>query len=176
MYYTNSMKITLKNAEIATEALDILCDRLITGFACDSHYRRNASLQMRDYLDIEGNTIVLPEDFGCYLPEDAENVIPELMQDLATHLSTEAFAFETCSASDSEASWVDGSYADGELKIATTYLPSGDCYLYCPECGELIATMDEYEEGKAYICAKCGEEIDLSDWAPVITEKTFKII
>ena len=34
----------------------------------------------------------------------------------------------------------------------------------------------QYEEGKTYICPECGEEIDLSDWAPVTTEKTFQII
>jgi hypothetical protein len=31
----------------------------------------------------------------------------------------------------------------------------------------------EYKEG---VCPECGEEIDLSNWLPVITEKTFQII
>ena len=172
----NTVKITLKNPESATKALEILRNRLSKGFEIDKIYRRNPSQRMREALEVNENTIVLPEDFGCYTPDDSMSVIPELMKDLAAHLSGEDFSFDCCNTSDYDESWVKGSYAEGELKIATTYLPSGDCYLYCPECDELIVTLDEYDEGKTYPCPECGEEIDLSDWAPITTEKTFKII
>lgn len=176
MYYENSLKITLKNKKTAAAALEIMKTRLTAGFDCDKTYRRTPSMLMHDDLELVGNTIVLPEDFGCYLPEDAEKVIPELMKDLAAHLSTESFVCESCNTSDDDEGWIDVSYADGELKVKTTYFPSGYSDLYCHECDELIATMEEYEEGKTYICPECGEEIDLSDWAPVTTEKTFQII
>ena len=176
MYYTNSMKVTLKNTEAATKALEVLRTRLIAGFDCDKGYARIPSMMMLANLEVADNTIVLPEDFGCYTPNDSMSVIPELMKDLAAHLSGEDFSFYCCNTSDYDESWVKGSYAEGELNVATTYLPSGDCYLYCPECDELITTLDEYEEGKTYTCPECGEEIDLSDWAPITTEKTYKII
>lgn len=182
MYYTNSVKVTLKNAEIATKALEILRTRLIAGFDCDKGYARIPSMKMLANLDAEDNIIDLPEDFGCYLPDDAANVISELMQELAAHLSGEAFTFDTCNNSDYDESWVDGSYANGELKIKTTYLPSGFGDLYCQECEEVIATMSDDAEGNLFVeykegaCPECGEEIDLSNWLPVITEKTFKII
>lgn len=170
------MKVTLKNKKVAAAALEIMKTRLIAGFDCDKGYKRVPSMLMHEALEAAGNTIVLADDFGCYTPEDAEKVIPELMQYLATHLTAEAFTFEACNSSDDDEGWVEGCCENGELKVKTTYFPSGYCNLYCQECDKLIATMSEYEDGKTYICPECGEEIDLSDWAPVTTEKTFQII
>ena len=176
MYYENSLKITLKNKKTAAAALEIMKTRLIAGFDCDKGYKRVPSMLMYDALEVKKNTIVLADDFGCYTPEDAEKVIPELMQDLAARLSTEAFTFDACNSSDYDEGWIEGCCENGELKIKTTYFPSGYGNLYCQECDSLIAAMDDYEEVKTYICPECGEEIDLSDWLPVITEKTFQII
>lgn len=176
MNWTNEMTVTLKDNATAIKALDILCDRLSAGFEYDTNYRRNPSMQMHDHLDVIDNIIVLPEGFGSYLPEDAAMVILELMRDLAEHLSTETFAFDTCNNSDYDEGWVDGNYANGVLTVKTTYFPSGYSDLYCEECGELIATMDEYEEGKIYICPECEEEIDLSAWLPIVAENTIEII
>ena len=181
MYYTNSMKITMKNEIIATDALKIIKTRLIAGFECDEHCTRNPSMMMHDALEIVGNTIVLPEEFGCYIPEEAETVISELVQDLAARLSTETFTFNVCNTSDYDESWINGSYANGELKIKSTYLPSGFGDYYCPECDEIIATMLDDAEGNLLVeytdgvCPECGEEVDLSEWMPVITEKTIKV-
>ena len=182
MYYENSLKITLKNKKTAAAALEIMKTRLIAGFDCDKGYKRVPSMLMHDALEIKKNTIVLADDFGCYTPEDAEKVIPELMQDLAAHLSTEAFTFDACNSSDDDEGWIAGRCENGELKIKTTYLPSGFGDCYCPECDEVIATMKDDTDGNLFVeykegvCPECGEEIDLSDWLPVITEKTFQII
>ena len=182
MYDTNSMKVTLKNKKAATNALEILKNRLAAGFDCDNNYKNNPSEQMAQKLIVKGKSIMLPDDYDCYFPEDAESVIPELMQDLAAHLSTETFSFDACNSSDYDEVWVKGSYANGELKVKTTYLPSGFDDFYCQECDEVIATMEDDEEGNIYIecdthvCPECGEEVDLSDWLPVITEKTFQIV
>ena len=98
------------------------------------------------------------------------------------HLSGESFTFNICNSNDYDEEWIDGNYADGKLKIKTTYLPSGFGDYYCPECEEVIATMEDDEDGNLFVeykegvCPECGEEIDLSDWLPVITEKTFQII
>lgn len=100
MYYTNSVKVTLKNAEAATKALKILRTRLIEGFDCDKGYARIPSMMMLANLEVADNTIDLPEDFGCYTPDDSMSVIPELMKDLAAHLSNEDFSFDCCNTSD----------------------------------------------------------------------------
>ena len=182
MYYENSVKVTLKNKKVAAVALEIMKARLIAGFDCDKNYRRSPSMRMCEDLDVTANIIDLPEDCGYYLPEDAEKVIPELMKDLAAHLGGESFAFDACNSSDYDEGWIDGSYANGELKIKTTYLPSGFGDYYCQECEEVIATMSDDAEGNLFVeykegvCPECGEEIDLSDWLPVITETTFQII
>lgn len=109
MYWTNTMKITLKNKKAATAALEILKNRLIAGFDCDKGYKKNPSMLMHDSLKISGKNITLPKEFGSYLPEDADKVIPELMKDLAEHLSTETFTFDTCNSSDYDEGWVKGS-------------------------------------------------------------------
>ena len=181
MYYENSMKITLANDEIAAAALDVLKARLTAGFDCDKSYKRAPSMLMHDALEVAGNTITLPDDFGCCIPEDAAKVIPELMQYLAAHISAESFTFTACNSSDYDEGWFYGSYENNELKIKATYLPSGFGNYYCPECGEVIATMQDDEEGnlfvecKVNICPECGEGLDLSDWTPIIIEQTFQI-
>lgn len=46
MYYTNSIKITLKNNEAAVAALEIMKTRLSAGFDWDKKSRRNPSMQI----------------------------------------------------------------------------------------------------------------------------------
>ena len=60
MYYTNSMKVTLKNAEAATKALEVLRTRLIEGFDCDKSYARIPSMMMLANLNAKENIIGLP--------------------------------------------------------------------------------------------------------------------
>ena len=181
MHYENSLTVTLKNKKTATAALEIMKTRLIAGFDCDKNYRRTPSLQMCEDLDVTGNIIDLPEDCGYYFADYAEKVFLELLKDLAAHLSDESFTFNICNSNDYDEEWIDGSYANGELKIKTTYLPSGFGDYYCPACGEVIATMNDDAEGNIFVeykegvCPECGEEIDFSEWLPVISENTINI-
>lgn len=94
MYYTNTMKVTLKNNTVANKALEILRSRLSAGFAADNGYRRSPSQIMSDALEVVDNTIVLPEDFGCYITEDAEGVVFELVQNLAENIDEDTFTVE----------------------------------------------------------------------------------
>lgn len=188
MYWTNMMKVTLKDAETAVAALEIMKTHLANGFECDKDYEWLTSTAMRDALNVVDNIITLPECFGVYYCEDLVKVIHELMQHLAENLSAEAFKFNTGYFCDCEETWVDGHYGNGELIIKTTYLPSGFGDCNCFECGEVIATMSDDAEGNVYIdgklftgeetsvCPECGEEGDLSDWLPIISEKTIKIL
>ena len=130
---------------------------------------------MREALAVVENTVVLPEDFGCCVTEDAEGVMFELIQYLAENIGNSSFTWDGWDRNDYTDGHFEAAYENGLLSIKYTYYPSGDCYLYCPECDEVCITMDEYEEGKIYICAECGEEIDVSEWAPIVTEKALKI-
>ena len=176
MYYTNAVKIILKNNNSATNALNILRSRLNTGFSVDEIYRTKPSQMMRDALEVVENTIVLPENFGCYITEDAENIMFELIQHLAKNLGRSSFTWDSWDSNDYTDGHFEAEYENGLLKIKHTYYPSGDCSLCCSECGEMSITMNEYEEGKIYICAECGEEIDVSEWVSVVTEKTVQIL
>ena len=175
MYCTNTMKITLKNNTVANKALDILRSRLAEGFSVNKYYKRNPSQIMSDALEVADNTIMLPEDFGCYITEDAEDVMFELIQNLAENMRNESFVWDGWDRNTYTDGHFEATYENGLLNIKYTYYPTGDCSLWCPECGAMSITPDEYEEGKIYICSECGEEIDVSEWVPVITEKTVQI-
>lgn len=172
----NTVKITLKDIESATKALEILRNRLDAGFEVDKIYRGTPCQQMREALEVNENTIVLPEDFGCYITEDAEDIMFELIQHLAENIGNASFSWDGWNTNTYTDGHFEAEYENGLLKIKYTYYPSGDCSLWCPECGEMSITPNEYEEGKIYFCAECGEELDVSEWKPVITEKMIKII
>ena len=177
MYYTNSVKITMKNNEAAVKALEILRNRLDAGFEVDKIYRRNPSQMMRDALKVVENTVVLPEDFGCCVTEDAESVMFELIQNLAENLGNDCFTWEGWDSNDYTDGEFDARYENGLLNIKYTYYPSGaGTTVWCAECDEEIIHMDDFEEGKTYVCPECGEVIDMTEYAPVVTEKTIQII
>ena len=179
MYYTNEMKIIMKNEETATAALEIMKARLIAGFDCDKNYRSNPSMLMMDNFYIDHSTIVLPEGFGCFVPEEADSVQIELLKDLAENLH-EDFTCEIYNYSDYSEGSVTAEFTEDTLKIKSVFYPNGYCEaLCCAECGEDVVTLEAYEAGKIYICPECGEEIDLSeeyaDHKPEIYEIVIKI-
>ena len=177
MYYTNTVKITLKNNESATKALEILRNRLNAGFEIDKNYKRNPSLSMSEALEVIDNAIELPEDFGCYITEDAENVMFELIRHLAENMGNLEFAWNGWNSNDYTDGHFEAEYAQGLLNIQYTYYPSGaGTTVWCAECDEEIIHMDDFEEGKTYVCPECGEVIDMTEYAPVVTEKTIQII
>lgn len=92
MYWTNEMTMIFKDNAIAIKALEVLKERLIDGFGYDNFYRKNPSKLMHDNLNVDDNIIFLFNNIGCFTPEDAENVLPELIQHLAENLSNESFS------------------------------------------------------------------------------------
>lgn len=180
MYYTNSMNLTMKNAEAASAALEILKTRLAAGFECDASYKRCPSQLMSDALVVVKNKIRLPEDFGCCTPVDAQDVFLDLSKALIENLPSESFTCETYSESDYDTCTVEAQFDCSTLTVKSAYYPNGICAtLCCEECGENIVYLNEYEEGKTYICPECGEEIDLSDayeeCKPVVEETIINI-
>ena len=180
MYYTNNIEITMKDNDSAQKALEILKNRLTDGFECDKSYKKGPSMLMYDNLMVEDNTIFLFDKIGCYTPEDSEDVMCELIEFLANNLPNETFSCKIWNNGDYTDSSINAEHESGVLKIRTVYYPSGYSALECQECGELICEMEEYEEGEFciydVICPECGEEIDMSDWLPIISEKTIKMI
>ena len=177
MYYNNTLKVTMKNNTVANKALEILRSRLAEGFSDDNGYRTKPSQMMSDALEVVDNTIVLPEDFGCYITEDAENVMFELIRHLAENIGNDSFVWNGWDCNDYSEANVEAEYAQGLLNIKYTYYPSGaGTTVWCAECDEEIIHMDDFEEGKTYVCPECGEVIDMTEYAPVVTEKTIQII
>lgn len=176
MYYEFRMKITMKTAEAAVTAKEILRAQLEKGFDFDENYRYNPAQEMVAALKLCGNEISLPEDFAGYIPEDAKKVGIVLAEKLAASVAG-SFTYEVVATSDYDELWIDAQCDGNNLCIETTYYPCGFCEtLDCEECGEAIISLEEYEEGKIYVCPECGEEIDLSEsysqLAPEIEKKT----
>ena len=72
------------------------------------------------------------------------------------------------------------SHKDGLLKIKDTYFPSDYWeYLFCPECGEDVVRLEDFNPNKEYVCPECGEVIELKEQyeeiAPVVKEKEYSI-
>ena len=176
MYYTNAIKVTLKDTESAIKALEILRNRLDAGFEVDKIYKRMPSQNMREALEVVENTIVLPEDFGCYVTEDAESVMFELIQNLAENMGNDTFVWEGVDSNDYTDGWLDAEYANGLLKIKYTYHPSGaGTPVWCDECNEEVLRVEDFEAGKIYTCPECGKVVDPTEYLPIVTEKTIRI-
>ncbi len=180
MYYTNNITIEMKDNTTATKALEILKERLATGFEFDKEYRRNPSERMAEALEVEKNTITIPEEDGFHTPDHSMVVVVELMKAVATELKNETFFCFSCNTSDCDEAQIEAEYENGILKTETAYYPNGYTeYLYCEECGADVVAMEEYDPNETYICPDCGEELDMEsvyeEWKPEITVKEFTI-
>ncbi len=183
MYYTNSLTITMNSNEAANKAIEILRDRLMIGFECDNEYRKNPSAELAELLAVEENQIVLPEEEGCYTPEDAQAIIPELLRSIAETLKAESFTCQNFNSSDYVDTSVEATFNNGILTIETALYPNGDSdemYVECEACGEaVVIRMEDYKEGETYYCPDCGEEIDVAsvyeENKPVVNNMTFCI-
>ena len=176
MYYTNSIKVTLKDTESAIKALEILRNRLDAGFEVDEIYKEIPSQNMSEALAVVENAIVLPKDFGCYITEDAEDVMFELIQHLAENIGNASFSWDGWNCNTYTEGHFEAVFENSVLNIEYTYYPSGaGVTVLCNECDAEIIHLDNYEEGKTYVCPECGEVIDMSEYIPAVTQKTIQI-
>lgn len=180
MYYTNQLTITMRNEEMATKALAVLVKRLEAGFECDKTYKNNPSLKMAEALEIKENAIILPDDYGCYIAKDANEVLSVLMEVLATAMKEEVFSCECWNNEDSFDIDFEAHYENGILAIKAVLYPNGYTeFLYCDDCGEEIVRFAEFDRNKKYYCSECGEELDLlkqyEEIKPIIAEKEIVI-
>ena len=99
---------------------------------------------------------------GFVTPEDALEVMPIMTRNLAKLDRNASFELSSENQGTYTDSTVTIKYYNGKLIIDTVYYPSGAGWemLSCPDCGEDVVSMDDYEKGKTYICPECGAECD----------------
>lgn len=180
MEYTNEIKITMNSNNAAQIALNAAVNALTNNAeTLNNGYRRNPSESLADALTVVGNTVVNDTE-GYFTPEDIKCVIEVILEAIASELSEENFECTVYTDSTYACDEIKASYSNSKLNIKETYLPAGYVkYLCCPECGEEIVRIDEYDAEQTYYCPECGDEIDLSEqyeeYAPVVTETTMNI-
>ena len=180
MEYTNEIKITMNTNNAAQIALKAAVNALTNNAGTlNNGYRRNPSESLADALTVVGNTVVNDAE-GYFTPEDIKCVMEVILEAIASELREESFKCTVYTDSTYACYEIEASYSNSKLNIKETYLPAGYVeYLCCPECGEEIVRIDEYDAEQAYYCPECGDEIDLSEqyeeYAPVVTETTMNI-
>ena len=179
MFYNYSIKVSMKSAETAAIAKEILKNRLEEGFTFDNKYRNKPSQEMQLALKVIGNEVILPEEYGGCLPEDARAACEEMLAALAAMLTGESFSCQSYATSDNDEFFAKAHFDGVTLAIETTYYPAGSwSKLSCDECGEEVVALEKYEDGKRYVCPHCGEELDLSEeyaeTAPVVEKKSIR--
>ena len=178
MYSEAKLTFTFKTATAAIEAKKIASETLLTMKQIFSF--RNAAETAATNLIAKNNTLLLPREKGYFLAEECMEFLPIVLKAIAEQMPNEDFTFEVTSTNDYSDAEFDGKYLNGTLCITSTYYPEGYCEsVSCPECGEYVVRLDEYDSSKTYICPHCGEEVDLTEKynnsAPVITKETVAI-
>lgn len=180
MYYTNEMTITMKNAQACETAMAAIKSALVENAErFNQQYAYNATTRFANSLVILENKIVVENgEVGAFTPEDMPEVIKTIAQAIAANSDKfEIHDYDSCDYSEGDTTI---SFDGKALTIKSTYFPCGVVeFLSCPECGEDIVSIEEYDPNVTYVCPECGEEIDLSEQyeesAPVITKEVIKI-
>ena len=170
--YHNDFEITFTN-EADAESAKIIATNAINAMSVPG-YAYNATEEFANSLCVEGN--VLANEEYSFTSDDLLNVAVATIKAIAGSMKTASFSFKSGSADTYAESWAEGCFENGILTITSAYYPEGYSeFLTCPECGEAVERMDDYDPSKTYICPECGEEVDLSDQAPVNSKETFEI-
>lgn len=178
MYYITNLTLAFNTKTAANRAKRIAKEAILS--LESSKYFDSAEYTAAHLIE-ENNMLLIPQGEVAYSTEEwMEDILPELLKAIAKQLPHESFTFESNSTNDYTDAELDGKYAKGILEINSTYYPEGYCEsVCCPECGEYVVRLDEYDPSKTYICPDCGEEVDLSKnykaCAPVICRETIVI-
>ena len=121
----------------------------------------------RKHLSFDNDrTFSIDEEAGCGFatPEDSLQLIPEMAKRIAEANKDIPFSISSFNTGTYSESRIELQYRDQRITVETIYYPQGDYdMLCCPECGEEILSVSEYEAGKTYTCPECGEECDLQE-------------
>ena len=169
--FDNDFTVTFTNKTAAKKAKQIAADTL-NAMTIDG-YVSNPAKETAAELHVEGKA--LSSDATAFDAHDFMEAAVNVVKAIAAKLSDESFTFNCVGTDTYSESWVEGSLENGVLTIDTTYFPEGYGELFCPECGEFVIEMEEYDPSESYICPECGEEIDFSDQAPIKSHEIIKI-
>jgi Uncharacterized archaeal Zn-finger protein len=171
--FENNFTVTFTNAAAANKAKQI-ADESFRALRYD-FYNEQPSILAADTLTIEDD-VTLTFDEGCFDSADLMDASRKVIKALAHDLKGEDFEFSACGSDTYTEAWVDGNLKNGVLDMTSTFFPEGyHEYMYCPECGEAVVLMEEYDPNATYVCPECGEEIDLSSAAPVIEKELIRV-
>ncbi len=140
MEYVNILTITMETEELAIKAMDILKERLGAGFECDEMYRIIPSKKMAEDLILIDNEITLPENSGYSAPEEANDVIAELMKCLAAKMDGACIICEAYNFSDYVGNELFAILENGTLRIERNESP----YFYDEEGTEPVLKVGEF--------------------------------
>ena len=176
--FENKMEITFTNNASAIKAKEVATE--VLNSSKQEFWFRNAPTNMIKRLIVEGNVLINPEDEGDFDSSELLETTTSILKAIAEQLPSESFTFDIYGEDTYTEGSLEGKYEDGSLEINSTYYPSGYIeYLCCPECGEEVILISDYDPNKKYTCPECGEEIDLSEeydkCAPIIETKIIKI-
>ena len=168
--------LTFTNKSAAEKAKQITADTLNAMSFKD--YAFDPAEAFVNSLKVEKNTLASSD--VCLIASDFMETAAAVIKAIAMNLKTEGFTFDAFGEDTYSESRVNGRFENGILSITSTYYPSGYYeFIPCPECGEDVVSLEDYDSSKTYICPECGEEIDLSkmfeEVAPVITKETIEV-
>ncbi len=171
--FNNDFKVTFTNAAASNKAKQI-ADECLRNLHFD-HYSVQPSILAADSL-ITKRGAILSFNTLCFISEDLMVASRKVIKAIAFGMSEESFEFAVCGSDTYTESWVDGSFSNGCLEMVSTFFPEGYSeYLECPECGEEIVRIEDYDPNATYICPECGEELDFTSAAPVIEKESIKV-
>lgn len=161
---SNDFTLTFTNTAAAVKAKQI-ADQSLHAFLVDD----------TDILFILDDMTLTYEE-SSFFSEDLMGAARKIVEAIANGMKSETFEFYVSGSDTYTAVEIEGTYQNGMLDITTTFFPEGYSeYLSCPECGEDVVRMEDYDPNKTYVCPECGEEIDFSAEAPEIEKECIKI-
>lgn len=174
--FTHKLNMTFANTDAAKAARQVASDTL-KGMVI-SGYVVNPTELFANSLRTEETTLV--SSACCLNANDFMEAAAAVIKAIGASMKDVDFTFDAFGGDTYSESLVDGFCKDGLLTITTTYYPYGYCeYLPCPECGEDVVRLEDYDPSKTYVCPECGEVIDLSEAyeenAPVITKESIAL-
>lgn len=186
MEYFNTVRIVFENNRAASDSRKSVLASLDTVDSQSYGYSENVNFGkiFRENVSFDGDrTFSIEEQSWCGFatPEDSLQLIPEMAKNIAVRNREVPFFISSSNSSTYADSEIELRYRDSVITVKTAYYPQGkdDDMLCCPECGEEIVSVSDYEEGKLYVCPECMEECNLEEQyveaCPVEEQKTIMI-
>ena len=157
----NEITINCNSSSDARNAKQIVADSIMS-LVHEDYHDQHLALAV-EALKIK-NRKTLTTNGLAFLSEDLIKAFTKIVKALAEAMPTAEFTFSAHGEDTYTESFIKGSYTDGSLEINTIFYPEGFAEFFtCPECGEALVRYDECDPSKPYVCAECGETVDLHE-------------